>query len=100
MVVSELANDIERRTHKGPCSAVLFFIHVTESGARDHSQTLSTSVRLWRRMQVRERRVGARVRGDSGICYKERKSIIQPQGTSCNLALTERQVPMRSVPTL
>jgi hypothetical protein len=29
--------------------------------------------------------------GDSSICYKGRKSIIQLQGTDCNLALTERQ---------
>jgi hypothetical protein len=44
MVASELANDIERRMHKGPFRAVLVFMHVTESGARGYSQTLFTSV--------------------------------------------------------
>ena len=47
MVANELANGIERRMHKGPFSAVLVFMHVTESGARGYSQTLFTSVRLW-----------------------------------------------------
>ncbi len=47
MVASELASDIERRMHKGPFSAVLVFMHVTESGARGYSQTLFTSVQLW-----------------------------------------------------
>lgn len=47
MAASELANDIERRMHKEPFSAVLVFMHVTESGARGYAQTLLTSVRLW-----------------------------------------------------
>jgi hypothetical protein len=47
MVANELANGIERRMHKGPFSAVLVFMHVTESGARGYFQTLFTGVRLW-----------------------------------------------------
>jgi hypothetical protein len=34
MVASELANSIERKMHKGSCSAVPFFMHVIESGSR------------------------------------------------------------------
>src|SRR4051812_22468951 len=41
-------------------------------------------------MQVRERSLGTQTREDSGICYRERKSITQPQRTDYNLALTER----------
>lgn len=57
MVASELANDIERRIHKGPSGAVLVFMQVTESGAKGYSQTLFTSVRLWAECKWGEKEV-------------------------------------------
>jgi hypothetical protein len=66
MVADELVNDIERGIHRGPFSAILVFMHVTESRARGYSQTLCAAVG---RMSMRERSIGARTSGDSGICH-------------------------------
>jgi hypothetical protein len=99
MVVSELANDIESRcardrvvqfsfSHmlpnldRGPLSDLIYQRAAMVPNASEGKECRSLNER------------------DSGICYKGRKPIIWPQGTDCNLALTERQVPIRSVPTL